>query len=149
MSLVIILAFLLGVIADDFEVPPNIVYDSTTVTGIFLGYEVGDYIHPVLRDENGDVKSFWSTDHLMDYFLTCHVGERVVLEIEEADSYIWEIEGMMRIFRVIGASTDNISYSQWRDSLEAEGKPEDLLGDYYMAPYDCLIDVDNEMRLGN
>jgi hypothetical protein len=141
LSLILIIAVLSGVVADDFEVSPNVVYDSSTVVGVFLGYEVGDYIHPVIRDESGDVRTFWSTDPLMDYFLTLHVGERVVLEIEEADSYIRSIAGMMRIFRVIGASTDTKSFFQWRDSLEAEGEPEDLLGDYYMAPYNCLYEV--------
>ena len=141
MSLVLIIAVLLGVVADDFEVLPNVVYDSSTVTGTFLGYEVGDYIHPVIRDENGDVKSFWSTDPLMDYFLTFLVGSRVILEIEEADSYIPESGGMMRIFRVIGARTNTRTFSQWRDSLEAEGDPEELLGDYYMAPFDCLVET--------
>ncbi|MCK5116194.1 MAG: hypothetical protein KAR44_06310 [Candidatus Aegiribacteria sp.] len=141
MSLIIIVALLSGVVADDFEVSPNVVYDSSTVVGIFLGYEIGDYIHPVIREDDGDVRSFWSTDPLMDYFLTCLVGSRVILEIEEADSYIPESGGMMRIFRVIGVSTNTRSFFQWRDSLEAEGDPEDLLGDYYMAPYDCLLEV--------
>ena len=142
MNLIIILSILLGVVADDFEIPPNIVYGYSTVTGVLLGFEVGDYdVHPVIRERNGDVRSFWSADPLMDYFLTCHVGESVVLEIEESDSYIWEIERMMRIFRVIGASAGTVSFVQWRDSLEAEGDPEDLLGDYYMAPYDCLLEV--------
>ena len=141
MSLIIIIALLSGVVADDFEVSPNVVYDSTTVIGIMLGYEVGDYIHPVIRDESGDVRSFWSTDPLMDYYLTLHVGERVVLQIEEADSYIPESGGMIRIFRVIGARTDTMSFIAWRDSLEAEGDPEELLGDYHAAPYGCLIEV--------
>lgn len=141
MSLVLIIALLSGVVADDFEVSPDVMYDSSTVVGIFLGYEVGDYIHPVIRDESGDIKSYWSTDPLMDYFLTLYVGERVVLEIEEADSYIPESGGMMRIFRVIGVSTDTTSFFLWRDSLEAEGDPEDLLGDYHMAPYGCLVEV--------
>lgn len=140
MSLIFILAVLSGVVADDFELPDDVVYDTSTISGVFIGFEVGDYVHPVIRDEAGRLRSFWSTDHLMDYFLACNVGERVVLEIEEVDSYIWEIAGMMRIFRVIGASTGTLSYSQWRDSLEAEGEPEDLLGDYYSAPYDCLIE---------
>ncbi|MCD4701819.1 MAG: hypothetical protein K8S24_08195 [Candidatus Aegiribacteria sp.] len=140
MSLIFILAVLSGVVADDFEVPDNVVYDTSTVRGVFVGFEVGDYVHPVISGEDGKLRSFWSTDHLMDYYLACNVGERVVLEIEEADSYIWEIEGMMRIFRVIGASAGTLSYSQWRDSLEAEGEPEDLLGDYYSAPYDYLIE---------
>ncbi len=141
MSLILIIALLSGVVADDFEVSPNVVYDSSTVVGIMLGYEVGDYIHPVIRDESGDVRSFWSTDPLMDYFLTLYVGEMVVLQIEEADSYIPESGGMMRIFRVIGAGTGTMSFVQWRDSLEAEGDPEELLGDYHTAPYDCLIEV--------
>ena len=141
MNLIIIIALLSGVVADDFEFSPNVVYDSSTVVGIFLGYEVGDYIHPVIRNESGDVISYWSTDPLMDYFLSCLVGERVVLEIEEADSYIPESGGMMRIFRVIGAGTDTVSFIAWRDSLEAEGDPEELLGDYHTAPYDCLIEV--------
>jgi len=141
LSLIMIIALLSGVVADDFEVSPNVVYDSTTVIGIMLGYEVGDYIHPVIRDESGDLRSFWSTDPLMDYFLTLHIGERVILEIEEADSYIPESGGMMRIFRVIGAGTDAVSFIAWRDSLEAQGTPGELLGDYHMAPYDCLIEV--------
>ncbi len=141
LSLIMIIALISGVVADDFEFSPNVVYDSTTVVGIMLGYEVGDYIHPVIRDESGDVRSFWSTDPLMDYFLTLHVGERVILEIEEADSYIPESGGMMRIFRVIGAGTDAMSFIVWRDSLEAQGDPDELLGDYHMAPYDYLIEV--------
>ena len=141
MSLIIIIALLSGVVADDFEITPDVLFDSSTVTGVFLGYEVGDYLHPVIREEDGEIRSFWSTDPLLDYFLTRHVGEEVVLDIEEVDSYIPESGGMMRIFRVIGATTDAISFFQWRDSLEAEGEPEDLLGDYSMAPYNCLIEV--------
>jgi len=147
--LIIILAVLSGVAADDFELPPNeadfelppnIVFDSTTVSGIFLGYEVGDYIHPVLRTDTGKILSLWSTDPLMDYFLTCHIDEAVVLEIEEADSYIWEIGDMMRIFRVIGVTTGTTTFSLWRDSIAALGEPQDLLGDYFSAPYNCLLE---------
>lgn len=141
LNLIFILAILSGLVADDFEIPPNIVYDSTTVSGIFLGYEVGDYIHPIIRNERGKILSFWSTDPLMDYFLSCHVDERVILEIEEADSYIMELGDMMRILRVIGASTGTVSFSHWRDSLETEGDPEDLLGDYFAAPYSCLFEI--------
>jgi hypothetical protein len=43
LSLIMIIALLSGVVADDFEVSPNVVYDSSTVVGIMLGYEVGDY----------------------------------------------------------------------------------------------------------
>ncbi|MEN8208274.1 MAG: hypothetical protein ABFR50_03385 [Candidatus Fermentibacteria bacterium] len=142
MSLIFIIALLSGVVADDFEVSPNVVYDSTTAPGILLGFIVGQYdVHPVLLDENGDARSFWSTDPLLDYFLSRLVGERVFLEIEESDSYIGSVPDVMRIFRVIDASTGNLSYFQWRDSLETEGDPEELLGDYHAAPYNCLVEV--------
>lgn len=141
LNLILILAVLSGLVADDFEIPPNMVYDSTTVSGTFLGFEVGDYIHPVIRDARGKILSFWSTNHLMDYFLSCHINERVILDIEEVDCYIMEVGDVMRIFRVIGAGTETVSFSHWRDSLEAEGRPEELLGNYFSAPYDNLIEA--------
>jgi len=141
LNLIFILAVLSGVVADDFEIPPSIIYGSSTVRGVFLGYEVGDYIHPVIRDESGEIESFWSTDPLLDYFLASHVGERVVLEIQESDTYILELGDMLRIFSVIGASTGTVSFTSWKDSLDALGEPEELLGDYFSAPYDCIYEV--------
>ena len=140
MNLILILGILSGTVADDFEVPPNIVYDSTSVSGIFLGYEAGNDIRPVIRNENGGIEFYWSTDPLMDYFLAIHVNERVILEIEEADTYNVETGSMERIFRVIGASTGTLSFTHWKDSLVVEGQPEDLLGDYFSAPYHCLYE---------
>ncbi|MCD4776153.1 MAG: hypothetical protein K8S15_08925 [Candidatus Aegiribacteria sp.] len=40
----------------------------------------------------------------------------------------------------IGASTETVSFSHWRDSLEAEGQTEELLGNYFSAQYDNLIE---------
>ena len=145
MNLIFILAVLSGVVADDFEIPPSIIYGSTTVRGAFLGFEVGDYIHPVIRDENGEIESFWSSDPLLDYFLATHVGERVVLEIEESDTYIMELGDMLRIFSVTGATFGNVSFSSWKDSLDALGEPEELLGDYFSAPYDCIYEVPDHL----
>ena len=145
MNLILILAVLSGVVADDFEIPPRIIYGSTTVRGAFLGFEVGDYIHPVMRDESGEIVSFWSTDPLLNYFLASHVGERVVLEIEESDTYIMELGEMLRIFSVIGANTGAVSFTSWKDSLDALGEPEELLGDYFSAPYDCVYVVPSQL----
>ncbi len=140
MNIIFIFAVLSGVAVNDFEVPEDVVLDSTTVQGVFLGYQVGDYIHPILQTNAGEVLSFWSTDPLMDYFLTCQVGEEVILEIENKESYIPEAGGMTRILSVVGVSTNTTSFSIWRDSIETLGEPQELLGDYFTAPYNCLVE---------
>ncbi len=140
MSIIFIFAVLSGIVVADSEVPEDIVLDSTTVQGVFLGYQVGDYIHPVLQTDTGEVLSFWSSDPLMDYFLTCLVGEEVTLEIENRESYIPEVGGKTRIPSVVGVSTSTTSFSIWRDSIETLGEPQDILGDYFAAPYNCLVE---------
>ena len=139
MSLLFILAMLSGVVADDFEVPPDMAFDTTTVIGQFIGFEVGAQVQPVIRDRNGELVSFWSAGPLMDYFLCIHLNERVTLEVEEVDTYIASIGEVSRVWRIIEASAGALSFSTWRDSLEARGEPEELLGDYFSAPLDHTV----------
>lgn len=140
MNLIFILITLSTLTENDFEVPETIIYDSTTVQGVFLGYSVGDYIHPVIQTKGGKILAFWSTDPLMDYFLTRHVGEVVILEIENQESYIPEAGGKTLIPSVVGVTIGSTSFSIWRDSVETLGEPQDLFGDYFAAPYSCLTE---------
>lgn len=136
MNLFLILALLPGVVADDFELPPDIVLDTYTVTGTLLGFQAGDYMHAVLRERSGDIMSVMSPDPLLDYFLAGHVGETVVLEVEEVETYVIEAEEMVRTTRLAGAAAGETTYEEWADSLNAEGTPEELLGDYIRVPLD-------------
>lgn len=138
MSIFLILALLPGVVADDFELPPDIVLDTYTVSGTLLGFQAGEYMHAVIRDRNGDIMSVLSPDPLMDYFLAGHVGETVVLEVEEAETYAVEAEEMVRTTRLTGAAAGETTYEEWADSLNAEGTPEEQLGDYVLVPLDFL-----------
>jgi hypothetical protein len=140
LNIIFILALLSGVVADDFEVPPDMVFSTSTVHGTLIGFEVGAHIQPVITDRNGEMVSYWSSGPLMNYFLSIHVMERVTLEIEEVDTYIVSIGEVARIFRIIEATAGSTSFTVWRDSLEAEGEPEELLGDYYSAPLDYKIE---------
>lgn len=138
MGLFLILLLLPGVVADDFEFPPDIVFDTYTVTGTLLGFQAGEYMHAVIRDRSGDIMSFLSPEPLMDYFLAGHVGETVVLEVEEVDTYVIEAEDMVRTTRLTGAASEETTYEEWVDSLNAEGTPEEQLGDYTRVPLDFL-----------
>lgn len=138
MNLFLILALLPGVVADDFELPPDIVMDTYTVSGTLLGFQAGEYMHAVIRERSGDIMSVLSPDPLLDYFLAGHVGETVVLEVEEVETYVIEAEEMVRTTRLTGAAAGETTYEEWVDSLNAEGTPEEQLGDYTRVPLDYL-----------
>lgn len=138
MNLFLIMALLVGVVADDFELPPDILIDTYTVTGTLLGFQAGEYMHAVIRDRSGDVMSVLSPDPLLDFFLSGHVGETVILEVEEVETYLIEAEDMVRTTRLTGAAAGEKTYEEWADSLNAQGTPDELLGDYTRVPLDFL-----------
>ncbi|MCK4505157.1 MAG: hypothetical protein KAW14_06040 [Candidatus Aegiribacteria sp.] len=135
MSLFIIFMILFGYVSDDFEFTVITEYETFSVRGVFLGFEIDDYFNPVVRDEDGAVRSFLSTDCLMDYFLSDHVGESIILNIEDADLYVHHLGDTTRIERVTGISIDGLTYTHWKDSLDAAGELELL--QYFYSPYHC------------
>lgn len=139
MSIFLIIAILTGIVSDDFELPPDIVYSTMEIRGHLLGFQTDDYIHVVILDEDRDARTFHSSDPLLNYFLACHVDENVTLNVEEVDTYLMEAEEMVHLLRVIGATAGGRSYSVWLDSLRAEGEPADLLGNYFEAPQEHLV----------
>ena len=138
MNLILIIALLSGVVADDFELPPDIVYGTSTVTGTLLGFQADDHMHAIVSTRGGGTGSYFTFDPLLDYFLSEHVGETLVLELQDVETYLIEAEEMVRLTRVTGARAGDVSFSAWRDSLESVGDPEELLGDYFSAPYDHI-----------
>jgi len=141
LNLILILAVLSGLVADDFELPPNAMFDSTTVSGTLIGFEIGNYVHPVILTESGKLESYCSTDPLLDYFLTLFIEEWVVLDIQEAGCFRTGTEEIVRVFLVVGARSGTLSYDHWRDSLITEGDPADLLEDYTSAPLEFQIEL--------
>ncbi len=135
MSLFIIFMILFGYVSDDFEFTVITEHNTFRVPGVFLGFEIDDYFNPVVRDEDGAVRSFLSTDCLMDYFLSDHVGESIILDIEDADLYVHHLGDTTRIERVTGISIDGLTYTHWKDSLDAAGELELL--QYFYSPYHC------------
>jgi hypothetical protein len=139
LSVFLILALLIGVVADDFELPPDIIHGSMTRTGTMMGFQIGDeYARAVICLRSGDTDSFWSFDPLLNYYLAMHVDESVVLEIEDVETWLIEAEEMVRLLRVVGASSGGTTFGEWSDSLRALGEPEALLDDFFTTPYEHL-----------
>ncbi len=135
MGLCIIFLILFGYVSDDFEFTVDTVHSTFYVSGEFLGFEIDDYFSPVVRDGHGVIRSYLSTDCLMDYFLSDHQFESITLEIEDADLIIHHLGDTTRIERVIGISIDGLTYADWRDSMETAGELELL--QYFYSPYNC------------
>jgi hypothetical protein len=134
LNLILVLALLSGVVADDFELPPDIVYSNLNMNGTILGFQIGDYVQVVLQERGGELKELWTFDPLMDYFLAEHVNESVSFEVEDVETYLTKAEDMVRLLRVVSAEAGGTSFSVWMDSVEALGTPGEILGDYTRAP---------------
>ncbi len=145
MNLFLILALLVGVVADDFELPPDIVYGNVTRTGTMMGFEIGDqHTLAVLDQRNGGIEAFWSFDPLLNYFLAMHVDQTVVLEIEDVETWLMQEEDMVRLLRVVDASAGETTFDEWGDSLRAIGEPEVLLDNFFTTPYDYIYGAGEE-----
>ncbi|MBN2586728.1 MAG: hypothetical protein JXA64_05955 [Candidatus Fermentibacteraceae bacterium] len=145
MSLFLILALLVGVVADDFELPPDIVYGNITRTGTMMGFQIGDERTLAVVDlRNGGTEAFWSFDPLLNYFLALHVDQAVVLEIEDVETWLMHEEEMVRLLRVVDASAGGTTFEEWGDSLRAIGEPEVLLDDFFTTPYDYIYGAGEE-----
>jgi hypothetical protein len=106
-----------------------------------LGFQAGDYVQAMIQQRGGEPQEYWSFDPLLDYFLALHVGETVTLTVEDVDTYLVEMEEVVRLFRITDASAGGTTFTEWRDSLQALGNPEDLLGDYGKAPLEHLYET--------
>lgn len=148
MSLFIAIALLFGVVADDFELPPEIIFSSSTVTVTPLGFQAGDHMRVVVSDRSGAIASYWTFDPLLDYFIAEHMGETVTLNIQDVETYLMTAEAMVRLIRVTGARAGDVSFEAWRSSLEDAGGPEAVLGNYFSAPYEHLYEGEQTVGSG-
>jgi len=138
LNLILILTLLSGAIADDFEVPPDRFYSTTTVNVEFLGFQEGDCMHPVVRGSDGQVISLWSFDDMLNYFLSLHVNEEVILDLEEVDSYVMAAEEMVHMLRVTEAEAGGRTYTAWKDSVLSLGDADAVLGNITRALHECM-----------
>lgn len=91
--------------------PKDKVKATKTVKGTFKGFEMGDYIHAVITQANGEETSFFLPHtESVQYFLVAHKDQSLTLTYQVVNSYIPEAGGMQTIERLsmvkAGASTD-------------------------------------------
>lgn len=100
---------------------------TKTLTGKLKGFEVGDYVHAVIKLPNGKEKSFFINGMGVDYFLALHKDEAMVITYQIVDSYIEEAGGRMRIERITSVKLGGgLTSSAWWKQVRAKNSTAGL-----------------------
>ena len=99
---------------------PDKVRETKTIQGSFVSFEVGDYLHAMIRKSDGQKETFFLIKPGMEYFLVMHKGEPLALTYQIVDTYIPEAGGMETIKRLISAKAGNLTYAVWWKSIRTK-----------------------------
>ncbi len=92
---------------------PDRVRETKTITGSFVGFEAGDYLHAIVKRSNGERLSFFLMKPGIEYFLVLRKDEPLELTYQVVDTYIPEAGDMETIKRLIAAKASGQTYTAW------------------------------------
>jgi hypothetical protein len=116
--LLLIIGFLYLPIRAQDDTPEKI-KSVKTVTGKFIRFVVGDYVHPEIRKSNGKIESYWLGGGIgLDYFLAVNRGKTMIFTYEVVDTYIEQNGGPMIIERIKSAKIGSLTFEKWWKALK-------------------------------
>ncbi|MGI8734222.1 MAG: hypothetical protein ACR2LM_13100 [Pyrinomonadaceae bacterium] len=115
---------------------PDKVKNTRTIQAYFIGFEMGDYAHAVVRRANRKRSSFFLGGPVeLEYFLAAHKDKPLLLTYQVVDSSIPEAGGVMTIERLVSAKFGNESNADWWKRV---GRSSDV--DSLRKKYDALVE---------
>lgn len=106
---------------------PETVQETKSLTGEFIGFEVGDYLHAVIRQPDGTTASFF-LERGMELFLVDHQNQPLELTYQVVDTEIPEAGGITTIERLSAIRAGDQTFADWWKTAEPDfGK---LLDEY-------------------
>jgi hypothetical protein len=109
------------------EPSPETIRDTKSLTGTFLGFETGDYLHAVIRQPDGKTASFF-LERGMELFLVDHRNEPLELTYQVVDTDVPEAGGVTTIERLSAIRAGDQTFAGWWKT--AEPRFGELLDDY-------------------
>ncbi len=88
-----------------------------TITGKFTQFVVGDYIHAIIKKQNGKTRIFFLDSYDIQYFLVLNRGKTMTFTYQIVDSYIQENSGRMIIERMTSARIGQLTFEKWWKDL--------------------------------
>lgn len=114
------------------------VKSTKTITGKFVAFESGDYLHAVIKDSKGEEVSFFIGGVGMDFFLATHAKKTGTFTYQEVEVYMEEAGGRITIARLskakVGKETDASWWAAQRKKLSL-----DAINKKYQPAVDKLI----------
>ncbi len=99
------------------ESPPDKVKATKSLSGRFVGFEAGDYLHGVFTQADGERVSFF-LERGMEIFLLDHAKESLELEVQTLDTNIPEAGGIIEIERLHAIRAGGLSFADWWKTAE-------------------------------
>ena len=99
------------------ESAPETVKATKSLSGQFVGFEAGDYLHAVFARPDGEKESFF-LERGMEIFLIDHATEPMELEVQTVEADIPEAGGIIEIDRIHAIRAGNVSFADWWKTAE-------------------------------
>ncbi len=96
---------------------PDKVKATKSLSGRFVGFEAGDYLHGVFSQPDGERVSFF-LERGMEIFLLDHAKESLELEVQTLDTNIPEAGGIIEIERLASIRAGGVSFADWWKTAE-------------------------------
>ncbi|MFP5284569.1 MAG: hypothetical protein ACLGI9_02415 [Thermoanaerobaculia bacterium] len=109
------------------EPAPATIRETKSLTGTFLGFEAGDYLHAVIRQPDGKTASFF-LERGMELFLVDHRNEPLELTYQVVDTDVPEAGGVTTIERLSAIRAGDQTFADWWKT--AEPRFDELLNEY-------------------
>jgi hypothetical protein len=97
--------------------PPETIRETKSLTGEFVGFEAGDYLHAVIRQPDGNTSSFF-LERGMELFLVDHRNEPLELTYQIVDTDIPEAGGITTIERLSAIRAGDQTFADWWKTAE-------------------------------
>lgn len=114
--------------------------NSTSVE--LVAFEVGDYVHAIVKDDKGTETSYYIGDYPMNYFLAAHIGKKIEIEVKTEKTYVEEANQEMELTKIVKASSGGVDVDAWWKK-ELESATEEEL----QKKYDAVIDEHNRSKM--
>jgi len=99
------------------EQTPDKVLETKSLTGTFVGFESGDYLHAVIRQQDGKSASFF-LERGMEIFLVDHKDQPLELTFQVVETDIPEAGGATTIERLSAVRAGDQTFADWWKTAE-------------------------------
>lgn len=97
----------------------DIIKSTHTITGKLVAFEIGDYVHAIIKDSKGNERSMFVGGGGVEYFLAIHANKNMKIIYQVVDTYIPEAGGRDIVDRVAYAKLGKLdSRTWWKNELK-------------------------------